>query len=442
MLSTRHPSDNTTLDLANIRNQVITFLIAGHETTSGALSFALSYLLKDPTALRLAQREADELWGDDPDPAPSFEDVGRLCFARQVLQEVLRLWPTGPVFTRQAREDTLLGGRYPLPAGQRISVLIPMLHRDPIRGDNPDLFDPARFTPEAERARPRHAYKPFGAGDRACIGRQFALHEATLLIGLIAHRYRLADQSNYRLRVKKTLTLKPDGPTHTPTARTSADRAANRSALGLPLGPAAQPQTVPPPGTGLPSRARQGTGTLLVHGSNHGTCREFSEQLAEEAAALGCGTEVAALDTYADALPTDRPVVIVAASHNGKPTDDAARFLRWIEEAPPDAAQGVSYAVLGVGDRNWATTYQRVPTLIDDRIAELGGTRLLPRVEADASGELSVTVREFADQLRVALLSGYGDATATVADAPPRTSVTPSPRCAADRWTRWPSGTA
>ncbi|MCL7493646.1 cytochrome P450, partial [Streptomyces sp. MCA2] len=129
--------DGPALDLANIRNQVITFLIAGHETTSGALSFALYYLLKDPLALRMVQREADELWGDQADPDPSFEDIGRLPFTRQVLNETLRLWPTAGAFFRQAREDTLLGGRYPLKAGEPVMVLTPMLHRDPVWGDNP-----------------------------------------------------------------------------------------------------------------------------------------------------------------------------------------------------------------------------------------------------------------------------------------------------------------
>ncbi|MFD0489055.1 cytochrome P450 [Saccharopolyspora spinosporotrichia] len=119
MLGARHPADGTTLDAANIRNQIITFLIAGHETTSGTLSFALHYLAKNPTVLRLVQREADELWGDSPDPEPSFEDIGRLTYTRQVLNETLRLWPSAPAFGRQARHDTVLGGRIPMRAGRR-----------------------------------------------------------------------------------------------------------------------------------------------------------------------------------------------------------------------------------------------------------------------------------------------------------------------------------
>ncbi|WP_432140708.1 cytochrome P450 [Streptomyces sp. bgisy084] len=401
--------DGPTLDLANIRNQVITFLIAGHETTSGALSFALYHLLKDPLALRMVQREADELWGDQADPDPSFEDIGRLPFTRQVLNEALRLWPTAAAFTRQAHEDTLLGGRYPVQAGQLITVLTPMLHRDPVWGDNPELFDPSRFSPEAEAARSPHAYKPFGTGERACIGRQFALHEATMLLALLAHRYRLIDHGDYRLRIKETLTLKPDGFTLTLAARTPADRAAVRAALAVLPGGADGTGNDPATDEGLSTRVPQGTGLLLLHGSNYGTCREFAERLADEATGLGFAADVAPLDAHAGALPADRPVVIVAASYNGQPTDDAAAFVQWLNTAQDGAAADLPFAVLGVGDRNWAATYQHIPTLIDDRLAALGAHRLLPRAEADASGDLGGTVKEFTAALRTELLTRYGD---------------------------------
>ncbi|MFJ9444556.1 bifunctional cytochrome P450/NADPH--P450 reductase [Kitasatospora sp. NPDC101235] len=418
MLGAVRPSDGTRLDAENIRNQVITFLIAGHETTSGALSFALYYLVKHPTVLRQVQREVDALWGTQADPEPSYEDVGRLRHTRQVLNEALRLWPTAPAFSREAREDTLLGGRIPLRAGETVFVSTPMLHRDPAWGDNPELFDPSRFDPECEQARSPHAFKPFGTGERACIGRQFALHEAVMLLGMLVHRYRLIDHADYRLTVKQTLTIKPDGFTLGLARRTpvrTVDLAAAPTAVDRQAGPAAE----------RPGRVRRGTGLLLLHGSNYGACREFSRQLSEAAADLGCETEIAPLDAYADGLPTDRPVVITAASYNGQPPDDAARFVRRLQESHDShesgdggTADGVEYAVLGIGDRTYAATYQRVPALIDDRLAALGGTRLLARAEADASGDLAGTVRQFTGALREALLARYGDADAPAAPQP------------------------
>ncbi|MFC8131527.1 cytochrome P450 [Streptomyces sp. NPDC057302] len=404
MLSATHPGDGTKLDTANIRNQVITFLIAGHETTSGAMSFAMYYLAKHPAVLDLVRREVDALWGDAADPEPTFDDVGRLTYTRQVLNEALRLWPTAAAFGRHAREDTLLGGRIPLRAGQGVTVLAPMLHRGPVWGDNPELFDPERFTPEAEAARSPHAFKPFGTGEWACIGRQFALHEATMLLGMLVHRYRLHDHADYRLSVKETLTLKPDGFTLTLSPRTAADR------VHGPLpGAASGPTAAEPDATALPARVLPGTRALFLHGSNYGTCRDFAAQLADEAASVGCDTEIAPLDAYAGALPTDRPVVVTAASYNGRPTDDATVFASWLEGAPAGTADDVTYAVLGVGDRNWAATYQHVPTRFDERLAELGGARLLARTAADASGDLGGTVRDFTARLRRALLERYGD---------------------------------
>ncbi|MFJ9692205.1 cytochrome P450 [Kitasatospora sp. NPDC101183] len=414
MLGAVHPGDGSRLDAENIRNQVITFLIAGHETTSGMLSFALHHLAKNPAVLREVQREVDALWGRQADPEPSFEDVGLLRYTRQVLNEALRLWPTAPAFSREARTETLLGGRIPLRPGQTVMVSTPMLHRTSVWGDNPELFDPSRFDPEVEAARSPHAFKPFGTGERACIGRQFAMHEATMLLGMLVHRYRLIDHANYRLTLKQTLTIKPDGFTLALAPRTPAPPVTTPT-----------PATARPGAADLPGRVRQGTGVLFLHGSNYGASRDFTRQLAETAAELGCDTAVAPLDAYADGLPTDRPVVITAASYNGQPTDDAALFVRRLQETTEDgAARGVVYAVLGIGDRTYAATYQRVPTLIDERLAALGGTRLLPAGEADASGDLAGGVRTFTTALRTLLLERYGDADAPAAAAAPEAAYT------------------
>ncbi|MFI0238516.1 flavodoxin domain-containing protein [Streptomyces sp. NPDC016845] len=171
-----------------------------------------------------------------------------------------------------------------------------------------------------------------------------------------------------------------------------------------------------------PVRVRPGTRALFLHGSNYGTCRGLAAQLADEAAALGCATEVTPLDTYAGALPTDRPVIVVAASYNGQPTDDARNFVTALDEAPDGSLDGAVHAVLGVGDRNWAATYQHVPTRIDDRLAALGAERLCERAAADASGDLNAAVRTFTASLRAALLERYGDPDATD-DGPAPTSA-------------------
>lgn len=210
MLETVHPDTGERLAPENIRRQVITFLIAGHETTSGALSFALHYLSRHPDVAARARAEIDRVWGDTD--RPGYDQVAKLRYVRRVLDESLRLWPTAPAFAREARQDTVLGGVHPMRQGAWALVLTAMLHRDPdVWGADAERFDPDRFDAKAVRARPAHTFKPFGTGARACIGRQFALHEATLVLGLLLRRYELRPEPAYRLRVAERLTLIPEG---------------------------------------------------------------------------------------------------------------------------------------------------------------------------------------------------------------------------------------
>jgi unspecific monooxygenase len=210
MLETTHPVTGERLAPENVRRQVITFLIAGHETTSGALSFALHYLSRHPEIAARARAEVDRVWGDTD--RPGYEQVARLRYVRRILDESLRLWPTAPAYAREALHDTVLDGVHPMRRGAWAMVLTPMLHRDPeVWGADAEGFDPDRFDAQAVRSRPPHAFKPFGTGARACIGRQFALHEATLVLGLLLRRYDLRPDPAYRLRVTERLTLMPEG---------------------------------------------------------------------------------------------------------------------------------------------------------------------------------------------------------------------------------------
>jgi cytochrome P450 len=232
MLHTAHPETGDQLDPVNIRRQIITFVVAGHETTSGALSFALYYVTQNPQAMARAQAEVDSLWGETDHPDPAFTDIPKLRFVRAALDEALRLWPTAPAYLRAARTDTVLGGRYRMNQGDWAMVLLPLLHRDPGVWPDPEQFDPDRFAPGQAKTRPPHAYKPFGTGTRACIGRQFALHEAVLTLGLLLHRYHLAPIDDYRLKIAESLTLKPQGFQLLPRRRLQPSRPTH-SALGV-----------------------------------------------------------------------------------------------------------------------------------------------------------------------------------------------------------------
>jgi cytochrome P450/NADPH-cytochrome P450 reductase len=407
MLNSPHPETGRRLDDRNIRHQVITFLIAGHETTSGALSFALYGLVKNPAVLARATAEVDALWGAADDPRPGYADVAELRYVRQVLDESLRLWPTAPAFGRTALADTVVGGRYRLAKGRSVITIVPALHRDPVWGDNVEAFDPDRFTPERRAARPVHAYKPFGTGERACIGSRFALHEATLVLGMLLHRYALDDHADYALRITQTLTIKPAGFTLALRRRTPADRAvaADRERM-----------TVTAPATTL--RA-PGTPLTVLHGSDLGSARRWAQRLAERAEDAGFAVRTGPLDSAVGDLPTDGPLLVVAASYNGRPTDDAAAFVEWLEAQPAGACTGVRYAVLGIGDRNWSATYQRVPILVDELLAAAGAQRFAERGVADASVDLALGAQPWIDGVLEALLAAHGEP----ADAPPPAAV-------------------
>lgn len=207
MLDAARDADNpNALSEINIRHQILTFLIAGHETTSGALSFALYYLAHNPDIMAAARAEVDEVWGSE---SPTFQQVPKLRLVRRILDEALRLWPTAPAFAREAREDTVIGGNYEMKKGDWALVLIPGLHRDPVWGEDTDRFDPDRFLSANVRARPGHVYKPWGTGERACIGRQFAIHEAVLVLGTILQRFEFRADPAYQLKIEERLTLMP-----------------------------------------------------------------------------------------------------------------------------------------------------------------------------------------------------------------------------------------
>ncbi|PJJ56541.1 unspecific monooxygenase [Mumia flava] len=216
MLEQAHPETGQRLSDENIRYQILTFLVAGHETTSGALSFALYYLTRDPEVMAKAQAETDAILGSDADATPSYEQVPRFRYVRKVLDEALRLWPTAPGYARSPRETTTLGGRWTMTPEDWALVVLPLVQRDPAAwGESADTFDPER-----SRTRLSSTTKPFGTGERACIGRQFALHEATMALARILHRYDVAADPAYTLRIDERLTLMPQGLEVTLTRRT------------------------------------------------------------------------------------------------------------------------------------------------------------------------------------------------------------------------------
>ncbi|MCD5322126.1 MULTISPECIES: bifunctional cytochrome P450/NADPH--P450 reductase [Pontibacillus] len=375
MLKGHDPETGEKLSDENIRFQIITFLIAGHETTSGLLSFALHYLMKNPEVLEKAYAEVDEVLGDSG--VPTYKQTKQLKYVRMILNEALRLWPTAPAFGLHAKEDTVIGGDIPIEQGETVMVLLPQLHRDKsVWGDDVEAFKPERF--EDMKSIPQHAFKPFGNGQRACIGQQFAMHEATLVLGMLLQNFKFIDHTNYQLDVKETLTLKPEGL----TMQVKPRRAQMAFQMTAPKKEEDQKESKKEA-----SVPKHGTPLLLLYGSNLGTAKGVARELAEIGEAKGFSAHIASLDEYAGLMPLEGAVVIVSASYNGNPPDNAHEFVAWLDAAGENELTGVQYSVFGCGDRNWANTYQSVPKWIDEEMAKKGATPFAERGEGDASDD-------------------------------------------------------
>ena len=405
------------LDDVNIRYQINTFLIAGHETTSGLLSCTLYALLKHPDVLKKAYEEVDRVLGPDVDARPTYQQVTQLTYITQILKEALRLWPPAPAYGIAPLKDETIGGKYRLRKNTFVTVLVMALHRDPsVWGPNPDKFDPENFSREAEAKRPVNAWKPFGNGQRACIGRGFAMHEAALAIGMILQRFKLVDIHRYQMHLKETLTIKPDGFKIKVRPRNDKERGAfaGRAAVAAAASNAAAPQARTRPGHNTP--------LLVLYGSNLGTAEELATRVADLAEVNGFATTLAPLDEYAGKLPEQGGVLIFCASYNGVAPDNATRFIKWLGgDLPKDAFAKVRYAVFGCGNSDWAATYQSVPRQIDEQLAAHGARSVYGRGEGDARSDLDGQFEKWFAALGPAAAKEFGLAsniTRSADDAP------------------------
>lgn len=188
-----------------LRDEVMTMLLAGHETTSLALSWTYFLLWQHPEADRSVADEAARVLGGR---RASFADAERLTCTRMVLEESMRLYPPAWGFSRLALADDEIGG-YRVPAGSIVFMIPFVVHRRPALWPDPERFDPERFTPDRVADRPRFAYFPFGGGPRQCIGNQFAVVEAQLILATVARRWRVQVEPGQAIEPEPLITLRP-----------------------------------------------------------------------------------------------------------------------------------------------------------------------------------------------------------------------------------------
>lgn len=323
------------------------------------LSFLFYYLLKNPKAYQKAQQEVDTVIGRRK---ITVEDVSKLPYITAVMRETLRLRSPAPLIAFHAHPTkntetpvTLGGGKYVLDEDEAIVAVLAKLHRDPkVYGDDAEEFRPERMLDAEFEKLPKNAWKPFGNGMRACIGRPFAWQEVLLLVSMLLQNFNFQmDDPSYDLRLKQTLTIKPEGFHMKATLRNGLD--ATKLGAFLNSGEFSsgdsdasskdRKKKVTPPSDAKPMH--------IFFGSNTGTCEAFARRLADDAAGYGFAAEVNSLDSAMQNIPKNDPVVFISASYEGQPPDNAAHFFEWLSNLKENELEGTNYAVFGCGHREY-----------------------------------------------------------------------------------------
>lgn len=190
-----------------MRDELVTLLLAGHETTASTLSWAFYLIDKHPQVWERLHAEAVEAFSGEP---LTYPDLHRLKYTSMVLEEVMRLYPPVWILPRLAQAEDEIGG-YHVPAGADVLICPYLLHRHPDFWQDPDVFDPERFNPDNTAGRNRYAYIPFGAGPRFCVGNNLGMMEATLVLATVARDLRLEKVPGYEVVGEPMLTLRVRG---------------------------------------------------------------------------------------------------------------------------------------------------------------------------------------------------------------------------------------
>jgi len=205
MLLQAQDDDGSQMNDAQLRDEVMTLFLAGHETTALALSWSWYLLATHPEAEAKFHAEIDEVLQGR---VPTVDDLRKLTYTEMIAKEAMRLYPPAYAVGREALEDTEIGG-FRVPKGSQVFAFQWVTQRDERYFERPDKFEPERWTPERSERLPKYAYFPFGGGPRQCIGNYFAMMEVVLLMATIGQRFRFSLAPNHKVEVLPVLSLRP-----------------------------------------------------------------------------------------------------------------------------------------------------------------------------------------------------------------------------------------
>ncbi|KAI8324918.1 cytochrome P450, partial [Martensiomyces pterosporus] len=422
MLNARAPnSDGELTGLSDdvIHDQIITFGIAGSETTANTLSWILYLLDKHPAVQARVLQEMANV-GIVPDKQVTVKQSSQLTYLTQVMKETLRLFPPVGTLSKYCTKDCVLPGGFIVRKGMSTRINVWAMHHSEKVYPNPFTFDPDRFSAENIKKIPDGAWLPFSSGPRACIGMQFALIEMRIVLATLLPRFQftVADGGEVTY-VRRAITAKPDGLAMTAHKREdfpdpSSDVAVAEAASA---GATVDLRTVGKPAldsAALPS-------ATVAYGSNMGTSEDYAIQMGKQLRMMGY-TDVAIkpLDEWdfaATAADSKRSlVVVITSTYNGVPPDNAAAFAKAIEaETRTDLLKDVDYVVFGCGNTMWRT-FQKFPRFVFDRLGQLGATPIAEFQYGDSNKDLDEDYLQWSLRMGAHLAEHYGSGAGGLAE--------------------------
>jgi len=396
------PATDTKVALKNINNQLVTLMVAGHETTAATMGFCMYHLAKNPDCQRKAMEEAREVMGEKG--YLDYRDAGKLHYITACLRETLRLYSAVQLLQRESPKDEILKGshgkEYKVPGGSKLYVVLRALHtRKEDWGDDPLSFNPERFLDESLiQKRHPHSYHPFGFGMRSCVGQFFAIWEARTCLALMLNKFKFEVPKNYKFEPALGLGAAPFPKDLSLRLVHRNDQiCADESDRGAKAPSGSISGSPTPPKSVVVPKKEEGTAKAklaIYYGSNVGACEELAFNMAEQGIQFGVKATVKPLDSIVLdddqglSLPEVQHIVVITSTYNGFPPDNAKKFSDWIEkefESKSKIMAGKGYALCGVGNSQWHATFHKFPKRLEYLFNETGAKAMMASCLVDVS---------------------------------------------------------
>ncbi|KAL0087063.1 cytochrome P450 [Phycomyces blakesleeanus] len=406
----------------NIRDQVVTFLIAGHDTTANTLAWFLYEISRQPEIEAKVLQEIANV-GITHTELPSSEQISRLKYISMCLKETLRMHPPVRMLGKYCQKDCILPGGYKIEADTPSVVHLYGLHMNPKVYPDPYNFDPERWTPEEEQKRSKAAWLPFSTGPRGCIGMAFALQEAKTVIGMFLHRFKFCYDGPAVKYDPKQPTTKPVDLFMTIQNRTDFPEPSADAEVYEPKEASGPTKEMPKLDRSIEMASVKLPPITFLYGSQTGTSQDYASVLSNQARQFGFKDVTLTdmdkwkvLDSGKYEGPTgvneDRELVVVCtATYNGMPPDNAERFDKFLDKSDAQGNErllhGLQYAVFGIGNKNWRT-YQYFPIKVDSRLDDLGAERFFLSGKGDTDGDIDSDFNDWSAHFWSHTLSHYG----------------------------------